>query len=115
MSDQRKRYLEAAIYEDLVQKMVFLAGPRQIGKTTLAKMIGGRYRQPVYLGPRKGRTFHQPSPSSAARRGRRRPTSLRAFPVPSGRRNRDRGRESGFNTSPPSELYRRISRIQLSS
>ena len=49
MSDQRKRYLETAIHEDLAQKMVFLAGPRQIGKTTLAKMIGGRYRQPVYL------------------------------------------------------------------
>ena len=49
MSAQRQRYLETAIREDLAQKMVFLAEPRQIGKTTLAKMIGGMYRQPVYL------------------------------------------------------------------
>jgi len=49
MSEQRQRYLESAIHEDLAQKMVFLAGPRQIGKTTLAKMIGGMYRQPVCL------------------------------------------------------------------
>ena len=35
-----KRYLEEAIFEDLKEKMVFISGPRQIGKTTLAKQIG---------------------------------------------------------------------------
>ncbi|MHB2150135.1 ATP-binding protein [Calditrichota bacterium LG25] len=34
-----KRYLEKSIKEDLNKKMVFVAGPRQCGKTTLAKKI----------------------------------------------------------------------------
>jgi len=43
-----KRYLEKTISEDLKEKMVFIAGPRQVGKTTLAGEIGktlfpGRY------------------------------------------------------------------------
>ncbi len=33
------RYLKKQIIDDLKQKMVFLSGPRQIGKTTLAKSI----------------------------------------------------------------------------
>lgn len=33
------RYLEPPITEDLVKKMVFVAGPRQVGKTTLAKRL----------------------------------------------------------------------------
>ena len=32
----KPRYLEAAIKEDLKMKMVFIGGPRQVGKTTLA-------------------------------------------------------------------------------
>ncbi len=32
-----KRYLEEPIKKDLKEKMVFLSGPRQVGKTTLAK------------------------------------------------------------------------------
>ncbi len=35
------RYLESQVREDLRQKMVFVAGPRQVGKTTLAKRILG--------------------------------------------------------------------------
>lgn len=42
-----KRYLKEAIMEDMKRKMVFIAGPRQVGKTTLAKQIlelqGGLY------------------------------------------------------------------------
>jgi predicted AAA+ superfamily ATPase len=34
-----KRYLQEAVVEDLKEKMVFVAGPRQVGKTTLAKQI----------------------------------------------------------------------------
>lgn len=34
-----KRYLHDPIERDLLEKMVFLAGPRQVGKTTLAKEI----------------------------------------------------------------------------
>lgn len=34
-----KRYLEDYLKEDLTKKMVFLSGPRQSGKTTLAKKI----------------------------------------------------------------------------
>ena len=31
----RPRYLEAQVRQDLRRKMVFVAGPRQVGKTTL--------------------------------------------------------------------------------
>jgi predicted AAA+ superfamily ATPase len=33
------RYLEEQILNDLKEKMVILAGPRQVGKTSLSKMI----------------------------------------------------------------------------
>lgn len=36
-----KRYLEKQIVQDLARKMVFLGGPRQVGKTTLARAIIG--------------------------------------------------------------------------
>ncbi len=38
----RTRYLEAQVRRDLRRKMVFVAGPRQVGKTTLAKRLLGR-------------------------------------------------------------------------
>lgn len=34
------RYIEQSITDDLAEKMVFLGGPRQVGKTTLAKTLG---------------------------------------------------------------------------
>ena len=43
------RYISSNILEDLTKKMVFVGGPRQVGKTTLAKAIlssnypSGRY------------------------------------------------------------------------
>jgi len=37
-----KRYLQEQIKTDLDRKMVFLGGPRQVGKTTIAKSILGR-------------------------------------------------------------------------
>lgn len=36
----KNRYLKDVISKDLKEKMVFLAGPRQVGKTTFAKLIG---------------------------------------------------------------------------
>lgn len=45
----RRRYLEAAIRDDLREKMVFLAGPRQVGKTTLAQQILQVSAPGVYL------------------------------------------------------------------
>jgi len=38
-----KRYLEKYITEDLKTKMAFVSGPRQVGKTTLAKQIGDKF------------------------------------------------------------------------
>ena len=38
------RYLEKNILEDLKEKMVFVGGPRQVGKTTLALKIAPRHR-----------------------------------------------------------------------
>ncbi|MFH0939311.1 MAG: ATP-binding protein [Planctomycetota bacterium] len=35
-----KRYLERNISEDIKEKMVFISGPRQVGKTTVAKETG---------------------------------------------------------------------------
>jgi hypothetical protein len=38
----RQRYLEPAVRRDLRRKMVFVSGPRQVGKTTLARRLVGR-------------------------------------------------------------------------
>jgi uncharacterized protein len=37
----QQRYLKVQIERDLATKMVFVAGPRQVGKTTLAKSLAG--------------------------------------------------------------------------
>lgn len=42
MLDVRERYLSSQIGRDLRRKMVFLGGPRQVGKTTLARALLGR-------------------------------------------------------------------------
>jgi predicted AAA+ superfamily ATPase len=34
-----RRYCELFIEKDLIQKMVFIGGPRQVGKTTLSKAL----------------------------------------------------------------------------
>ncbi len=46
-----KRYLASHVKQDLKEKMVFLGGPRQVGKTTLALSLikGGNERHPAYL------------------------------------------------------------------
>jgi len=41
METNRPRYLEPFVRQDLARKMVFLSGPRQVGKTTLAQAILG--------------------------------------------------------------------------
>ena len=35
------RYLAAQVLSDLERKMAFVAGPRQVGKTTLARSLPG--------------------------------------------------------------------------
>ncbi|MBI4061705.1 MAG: ATP-binding protein [Elusimicrobia bacterium] len=46
----KDRYLAAPIMKDLAKKMVFLGGPRQIGKTTLARtLIGARFPETAYF------------------------------------------------------------------
>jgi predicted AAA+ superfamily ATPase len=42
------RYLSQAILQDLHKKMVVLTGPRQVGKTTLARQLPG-FVHPIYL------------------------------------------------------------------
>ncbi len=37
----QQRYLRPQIESDLETKMVFVAGPRQVGKTTLARSLPG--------------------------------------------------------------------------
>lgn len=44
-----KRYLSENIHSDLKKKMVLLTGPRQVGKTTLAKDLMAGYQRPQYL------------------------------------------------------------------
>jgi hypothetical protein len=45
-----KRYCENFIYQDLTKKMVFIGGPRQVGKTTLSKnLCHGQFKNGVYL------------------------------------------------------------------
>lgn len=43
------RYLQTAAADDLAGKMVFVAGPRQVGKTTLAKAVLAQGPDGVYL------------------------------------------------------------------
>lgn len=46
----KDRYLHFPIVSDLKNKMVFIGGPRQVGKTTLAKFIGtNNYKKYAYL------------------------------------------------------------------
>jgi predicted AAA+ superfamily ATPase len=45
----RTRSLEGPIAQDLPGKMVFLAGPRQVGKTTLARHVLARFEVGEYL------------------------------------------------------------------
>ncbi len=44
-----KRYLSDTILADLGRKMVLLTGPRQVGKTTLARKLMRSFQQPQYL------------------------------------------------------------------
>ena len=44
-----QRYIQRWIQEDLKSKMVFIAGPRQSGKTTIAKEILQRYQRAAYF------------------------------------------------------------------
>ncbi len=43
-----RRYLENYIRNDLKEKMVFISGPRQVGKTTLARQTGERFFKDRY-------------------------------------------------------------------
>ena len=46
-----ERYLKLPIARDLTEKMVIVAGPRQVGKTTLALSLlaSGNESHPAYL------------------------------------------------------------------
>jgi predicted AAA+ superfamily ATPase len=44
-----QRYLDSAARTGLGRKMVFLTGPRQVGKTTLAKALMAEYPRAQYL------------------------------------------------------------------
>lgn len=44
-----RRYLLSTVKDDLTTKMVFLGGPRQVGKTTFAKYLLGRAGTTAYL------------------------------------------------------------------
>src|SRR3972149_6249459 len=49
MPEFRLRYLEVPIREDLSSKMIFIGGPRQVGKTTLAQKIAGDFSSTAYF------------------------------------------------------------------
>ena len=37
------------ILNDLQKKMVFISGPRQVGKTTFSKSLMSKFKNPIYL------------------------------------------------------------------
>jgi uncharacterized protein len=43
------RYLPVDVHRDLLRKMVILTGPRQVGKTWLAKALMKEFKRPQYL------------------------------------------------------------------
>ena len=43
------RYITLYVLRDLKEKMVFIAGPRQCGKTTIAKSLLSQYKKAVYF------------------------------------------------------------------
>jgi uncharacterized protein len=46
----KERYLTGAVADDLHEKMVFVGGARQVGKTTFATdLLGRRFRSPAYF------------------------------------------------------------------
>ena len=46
----KNRYLIDNVLEDIAEKMVFIGGPRQVGKTTFAKdIIARHFKQPAYF------------------------------------------------------------------
>jgi len=50
MSMFKKRYIIKSVAEDLREKMVFITGPRQVGKTTLAKdLLAEKFKESIYL------------------------------------------------------------------
>jgi len=49
LSSTRTRYLQDVVQEDLEKKMVFLGGPRQVGKTTLARTVAEGAKAPAYF------------------------------------------------------------------
>jgi hypothetical protein len=44
-----QRYLTQPLSQDIRKKMVLLTGPRQVGKTTLARSLGESFQNPLYL------------------------------------------------------------------
>jgi hypothetical protein len=45
----KERYLQDVVVEDLTESMVFIGGPRQVGKTTLARdIICSRFKTNYY-------------------------------------------------------------------
>lgn len=43
------RYLSGPIAQDLQKRMVIVTGPRQVGKTTMARQLDTQFRRPIYL------------------------------------------------------------------
>lgn len=43
------RCLTAPIIQDLSKKMVIVTGPRQVGKTTMARELDAQFKRPIYL------------------------------------------------------------------
>ena len=64
------RYLDAQVAADLARKMVIVTGPRQVGKTTLARQFVAQYSTTTEASPAQYFNWDVPDHRATLQQGR---------------------------------------------